>query len=223
MTVCFYHLFAFLFVQIPLKLAYALSIHKAQGMTIDLLDVSLSSVFEYGMLNLWDARVQVCGFMLLNPLSGQVYVALSRATSLGRCRVTGFNPRNVKAHPRVLEFYRRLKKDFKAASPPVADRLPSSLVPAAATASKVLANPLASIPPRSTVIAPMETSVCAASPQVPAPAKYTPFPIRNIASSDVSHQPIASSCGGPIIAGAAAISPTFGDGFDELASAVLEG
>jgi hypothetical protein len=72
--------------QIPLKLAYALSIHKAQGMTIDLLDVNLASVFEYG----------------------QVYVALSRGTALSRCRVTGFDARNVKAHPRVIAFYRKL-------------------------------------------------------------------------------------------------------------------
>jgi hypothetical protein len=55
-------------------------------MTIDLLEVNLSSVFEFG----------------------QVYVALSRGTALSRCRVIGFDAQKVKAHPRVLEFYRNL-------------------------------------------------------------------------------------------------------------------
>ena len=55
-------------------LAWALSIHKSQGMTLPLVDVSLSGVF---------AR-------------GQAYVALSRAVSLERIRVRGFQPSAVK-------------------------------------------------------------------------------------------------------------------------------
>jgi ATP-dependent DNA helicase PIF1 len=73
--------------QIPLKLAYALSIHKSQGMTIDLLDVSMKGVFEYG----------------------QAYVALSRAVSLDRVRVSAFTAALVKAHPVVVAYYKWLE------------------------------------------------------------------------------------------------------------------
>jgi ATP-dependent DNA helicase PIF1 len=72
--------------QIPLKLAYAISIHKSQGMTIDCLDVCLDKVFEYG----------------------QAYVALSRAVSIDRLRVSGFDPKKVMTHPRVIAFYNKL-------------------------------------------------------------------------------------------------------------------
>ncbi len=73
--------------QIPLRLAYAVTIHKAQGATLDcaLIDIGLRT-FEYG----------------------QAYVALSRVRSLDSLYVWDLNPKAVKAHPRVVEFYRTL-------------------------------------------------------------------------------------------------------------------
>lgn len=70
-------------VQIPLMLAWAISIHKAQGMTIPDLEVSFQGIFEYG----------------------QAYVALSRATSLEGLHLQSFERNAVRAHELVKEFY----------------------------------------------------------------------------------------------------------------------
>ena len=72
--------------QVPLILAWALSIHKAQGQTLERVKVDLGRVFE----------------------RGQAYVALSRATSQAGLQVLRFDPRSVMVHPKVAEFYSNL-------------------------------------------------------------------------------------------------------------------
>lgn len=75
-------------VQIPLKLAWAFSIHKSQGLTLDCVEMSLARVFE----------------------AGQAYVALSRAQSLTTLRVLDFKASQVWANPNVLDFCTKLQR-----------------------------------------------------------------------------------------------------------------
>lgn len=70
--------------QIPLRLAWAISIHKSQGMTLERARVDLRQVFE----------------------KHQVYVALSRIQSLEGLSVQGFRRRTIRVDPRVAAFYR---------------------------------------------------------------------------------------------------------------------
>ncbi len=65
--------------QVPLRLAWAVTVHKSQGMTLDTAAVDLSQAFEYG----------------------QGYVALSRARSLDGLYLLGYNERALQVHPEV--------------------------------------------------------------------------------------------------------------------------
>ena len=70
---------------LPVKLAWAITIHSAQGMTIDALEVDLGSdIFAFG----------------------QAYTGLSRATSLSSVRIVNVLPSSFVTSPKVLEFYR---------------------------------------------------------------------------------------------------------------------
>ena len=69
--------------QVPLILAWALSIHKAQGQTLERVKVDLGKIFE----------------------KGQAYVALSRATSQEGLQILRFEPGKVMAHDKVKKFY----------------------------------------------------------------------------------------------------------------------
>ncbi len=76
--------------QIPLRLAYAMTVHKSQGMSMDAAIIDLSKAFEYG----------------------QGYVALSRVRRLSGVFLIGLNARALEVHPEILE----KDKDFRAAS-----------------------------------------------------------------------------------------------------------
>ena len=67
----------------PLSLAYAATIHKAQGMTLDRLVVNLNALWE----------------------PGQAYVALSRVMDPSQLRVEGWQAQSIKADPLVEKFY----------------------------------------------------------------------------------------------------------------------
>lgn len=63
--------------QIPLRLAWAMTVHKSQGMSLDAAHMDLSDTFEYG----------------------QGYVALSRVRTLAGLSLAGLNARALEVHP----------------------------------------------------------------------------------------------------------------------------
>jgi ATP-dependent DNA helicase PIF1 len=70
--------------QIPLIHAWAITIHKAQGVTLELAQIDAgSNIFE----------------------CGQTYVALSRVKSLEGLYLTALNPGKIKVNKKVQEFY----------------------------------------------------------------------------------------------------------------------
>ena len=77
--------------QIPLRLAWAITVHKSQGMSLDSAHMDLSGVFEYG----------------------QGYVALSRIRTIAGLSLAGINTRALEIHPDVYakdEFFREQSK-----------------------------------------------------------------------------------------------------------------
>ena len=74
--------------QIPLILAWALTIHKSQGATLDTAEIDVGSgIFE----------------------CGQTYVALSRVRSLNGLYMTSFDAQKIKINTKVKNYYEELK------------------------------------------------------------------------------------------------------------------
>lgn len=76
------------FQQIPLRLAWAITIHKSQGMTLEAAEINLSHTFE----------------------KGQGYVALSRLKSLEGLRLTGFNDQALELDRLAIKADRRFQE-----------------------------------------------------------------------------------------------------------------
>ena len=74
--------------QIPLKLAWAITIHKSQGMTLDTAQVDLSKTFEVG----------------------QGYVALSRIKNIEGLQLLGYNEMALKVDSIILSIDDRIKQ-----------------------------------------------------------------------------------------------------------------
>ena len=76
--------------QIPLIYAWAITIHKSQGVSLDMAQIDAgSNIFE----------------------CGQTYVALSRVKSLNGLYLTDLNPQKIKVNKKVQEFYAHLKEE----------------------------------------------------------------------------------------------------------------
>lgn len=99
--------------QLPLILAWALSIHKAQGQTLERVKVDLGRVFE----------------------KGQAYVALSRATTQQGLQVLRFQKDKVMAHPRVVGFYNKLYSAESAVNKKAAGSITSFVTKTSASVS----------------------------------------------------------------------------------------
>ena len=73
--------------QFPIRLAYGITIHKSQGMSLDKLVVDCSRIFE----------------------KGQAYVAFSRIKTLAGLFLYNFDPKKVIVDEKVAKFYEKLE------------------------------------------------------------------------------------------------------------------
>ncbi len=79
-------------VQVPLRLAWAITVHKSQGMSMDAAVVNLADSFEFG----------------------QGYVAFSRVRTFAGLHLMGYNERALEVHPEVLARDREFREASEA-------------------------------------------------------------------------------------------------------------
>lgn len=91
--------------QYPLRLAWAITVHKSQGMSLDAVEVDLSRAFEPGM----------------------GYVALSRVRTLEGLSILGMNEAALGVHNEVLEFDAELQNQSAEAESDLLEMTPAKL------------------------------------------------------------------------------------------------
>ena len=98
-------------IQLPLRLAWAITIHKSQGMSIDSAEIDLSRSFTPGM----------------------GYVALSRLRSLDGLYIAGMNAMALRLHPQIFE----LDEVVRSASDDLAKETPDYIETAVSSVESV--------------------------------------------------------------------------------------
>ncbi len=79
--------------QLPLRLAWAITVHKSQGMSLDAAEIDLSKAFVYG----------------------QGYVALSRVRSLDGLKILGMHPNALQVDPKIVAQDTKFHKESESA------------------------------------------------------------------------------------------------------------
>ncbi|MBX2866907.1 AAA family ATPase [Candidatus Kaiserbacteria bacterium] len=85
--------------QVPLRLAWAITIHKSQGMSLDAAEIDLRNAFTYG----------------------QGYVALSRVRTLSGMKVLGLNANALMVDPKIIRMDERFHIESEQAEEAFAD------------------------------------------------------------------------------------------------------
>lgn len=85
--------------QVPLRLAWAITIHKSQGMTLDAVEIDLGDAFEPGM----------------------GYVALSRVRKLDGLKLMNLNDMALRVHPKILRHDAAFKSNSEATAATLKD------------------------------------------------------------------------------------------------------
>jgi ATP-dependent DNA helicase PIF1 len=138
--------------QIPLIYAWGITIHKAQGASLDIAEIDAgSNIFE----------------------CGQTYVALSRVKSLNGLYLTAFNPSKIKVNKKVQDFYGGLSPPAPPVPTPSVSTpsVPTPSVPTPSVSTPSVSTPSVSTPSVSTPSVPTPS---VPTPSVPTPSVPTP-------------------------------------------------